>query len=146
MDLFPIALGAGAGSAPFLPIQTQIAFSGLLPTRTNFVTSFCRAAKVMRRKKKKKGREREKEKLPRAHTPIMAPCAPAAHHTCGTLNHPLKYYDMEKITLCFSLSTKEQSNYRAKHSRGRPNKEKSKKIWWKFLGGLTMFNHAPGLN
>lgn len=45
------------------------------------------------------------------------------------LSRPLKYYDMEKITLCFNLSTKEQSNYRAKQSPGRPNKEKSKKIW-----------------
>jgi len=69
MDLFPIALGAGAGSAPFLPIQTQIAFSGLLPTRTNFVTSFCRAAKVMRRKKKKTKEGKGRKKSYREPTP-----------------------------------------------------------------------------
>lgn len=76
MDLFPIALGAGAGSAPFLPIQTQIAFSGLLPTRTNFVTSFCRAAKVMRRKKKKerKGKgERKATESPHPHHGSVCP-------------------------------------------------------------------------
>lgn len=78
--------------------------------------------------------------------PIISLSASAAHHTCGTLSRPLKHYDMEKITLCFNLSTKEQSNYRAKQSPGRPNKEKSKKIWWKFLRGLPMFNHASGLN
>lgn len=102
-------------------------------------SSFC---SVINRREK----SREEGKMPpkgRARSPCAAS---AAHHTCGTLNRPLKYYDMEKITLCFNLSTKEQSNYTAKHSRGRPNKEKSKKIWWKFLRGLTMFNHASGLN
>lgn len=125
-------------------IQMFIVFSGLLPTHTNrscdFLLHGFTSDENKRKGRGKKGRQWEPT------PPIMSPCASAAHHTCGTLNRPLKYYDMEKITLCFNLSTKEQSNYRAKHSRGRPNKEKSKKIWWKFLRGLTMFNHASGLN
>lgn len=60
---------------------------------------------------------------------LYVPVFSAVHQAQGTLSRPLKHYEMEKITLWFNLSTMEQSNYRAKQSPGRPNKEKSKKIW-----------------
>lgn len=141
---FPPAPSASAGSGPFL-LYTDVYcvfWAVAHPHKQILWLPSARFHKWWEQEKGKGEKGRQWEPTP----PIMSPCASAAHHTCGTLNRPLKYYDMEKITLCFNLSTKEQSNYRAKHSRGRPNKEKSKKIWWKFLRGLTMFNHASGLN